>query len=723
MLEKIFLQILNMSFTASFVILAVMAARLLLKKAPHIISYALWAVVLFRLVCPFSFESAISLLPVQANPIPQGIVYQQTPQINTGIPVLNNSVNAVLPAPSPGDSMNPMQGIVAMGTLLWLVGIAALALYSVISLLRLKRQLRDAIPEDEMVYLAHGLGSPFVMGLFHPKIYLPASLTHAEKRYILLHEQTHIRRLDHLVKIVSFAVLCLHWFNPLVWLAFFLCGKDMEMSCDESVIKQLGSEVKKDYSSSLLSLATGRRIVGGSPLAFGEGDTKSRIKNVLNYKRPAFWVVMVSVLAVVVIGVGLMANPQQKPTAFAGVNALILAIDRENQSMTVQGTDQNSVIGDQCVVDLNGATLHTVATNSGPKSLPLDDFSPGDSVVLFLGEVQESYPTRAKATTVQLQPKGLTLEGYPAKDLWSARTAYIGDNSAVGKLVTLLSVPQELTYDHFELYTSAAPYTIEVVYTVSEQTLQFYDVAGMQTPSIFRKNALLLLALVENADQIQTTLTTSGRRRVGFVSGREWADNTVGGDVRAYAESPEKLQELIDLPLTDAPLTVPLLPSYYLPKDTRPYQIIQSRMLARMLDQWTEDTVVNPKWNLDSFTRYYSLNEAMEDTSEEELYYCTFSADGGKQYYMVLRYDPTDGGGLGKVSYSETPYPYDLQPNLAAVMAKLAETKIDLSTATATRVQVTEQTTNSPREAILVTDAQGETYLYYFDEQVAPTSN
>ncbi|MEG1783231.1 MAG: M56 family metallopeptidase, partial [Oscillospiraceae bacterium] len=162
------------------------------------------------------------------------------------------------------------------------------------------------------IYTSPSITSPFVMGLFSPKIYLPASLTARERDYILLHEQTHIKRLDHAVKLFCFFVLCVHWFNPLVWVAFFLSGRDMELSCD----------VKKDYSTSLLTLATGRRIVGGTPLAFGEGDTKSRIKNVLNYKKPAFWVIVVSVIAVVAIGVGLMANPKEKSAELDAAQAL-----------------------------------------------------------------------------------------------------------------------------------------------------------------------------------------------------------------------------------------------------------------------------------------------------------------------------------------------------------------------------------------------------------------
>lgn len=314
MLDNLFLQILNMSFTASIVILFVLVARLLLKKAPKIFSYALWSVVLFRLVCPFSFESLVSLLPSNSAPISDKILYAQTPQINTGITVIDNAVNATLPVPALGASVNPMQIWTFIGEILWLAGIAILLLYSVISLRRLQNRLKNAVHDKENVYLAEHLATPFVLGFFRPKIYLPAALSPEEKQYILLHEQIHIRRFDHVVRVLSFLVLCVHWFNPLVWVAFFLSGKDMEMSCDEAVIKRLGNDVKKDYSSSLLALATGRPIISGIPLAFGEGDTKSRIKNVLNYKKPGFWFIVITILLVIALSVGLMANPKSSTT-------------------------------------------------------------------------------------------------------------------------------------------------------------------------------------------------------------------------------------------------------------------------------------------------------------------------------------------------------------------------------------------------------------------------
>ncbi len=406
MLDELFLQILNMSFTASFAIALVLLVRLVLKKSPKVFSYALWSVVLFRLLCPFSFESVLSLLPNNPNPIPSNIGMMAVPQINTGLPALNNAINPNLPAGTPIASVNPMQIWVFVGRVLWLMGIAGLLIYSVAMLFQLTKKLKNAVHYSGNIYHSNQIETAFVLGAFRPKIYLPSSLNEAERDYILLHEQTHIRRFDHIVKLVGFFVLMLHWFNPLVWIAFFVSGKDMEMSCDEAVVKKLGNGVKKDYSTSLLSLATGRKIVGGTPLAFGEGNTKSRIKNVLNYKKPAFWVIAVSAIVAVSVGVGLMANPKAGPSGFAGVNAVILEIDKDTPSITVEGIDENSVIGDRCIITWEKDALITLATNSKLIQLSLDDFSVGDSVVLFIGTVQETYPARATASTIQLQPSG-----------------------------------------------------------------------------------------------------------------------------------------------------------------------------------------------------------------------------------------------------------------------------------------------------------------------------
>ncbi|MDI9496159.1 MAG: M56 family metallopeptidase [Bacillota bacterium] len=311
-MSELFLTVLNMSLTASYVIIFVIFIRLLLKRAPKVISYALWGIVAFRLIIPFSFESMFSLMPRNTSTvlIPHDIIYQQSPQINSGIEVIDLFVSQSFPVQIVGASANPLQVYVVIGAYIWAIGITALLVYSFVSILFLKRQLKSAQLIENNIFEAKNLKTPFVLGLIRPKIYLPDELNATERSYILLHEQTHIYRNDHIIKVFAFLILSIHWFNPLVWIAFMLMSKDMELSCDERVLKQMNNEdIKKPYANSLLSLATGKHILNGSPLAFGEGSVKGRIKNVLNYKKPRFWVIVFSIILVLVVGIGLLSNP------------------------------------------------------------------------------------------------------------------------------------------------------------------------------------------------------------------------------------------------------------------------------------------------------------------------------------------------------------------------------------------------------------------------------
>ena len=265
------------------------------------------------------------------------------PKIDTGIAIISNTVNDMLPAAAPAASINPLQIWLSIGSMVWVMGIVFMLSDSLVSLLSFRKKLENVIPYKNNVFLSDKIDTAFVFGALRPKIYLPDSLPHGQREHILLHEQIHMKRFDHLIKLISFFVLCLHWFNPLAWFAFFACSKDMEMSRDEAVVNKLGSDIKKDYSTALLTLATGRRIVGGTPLAFGEGDTKEPIKNVLSYKKPVFGVVLVTAVAVICVIVGLILNPKDEDVVFAGVNAVIVDIGKNTQSMTVEGIDENIV--------------------------------------------------------------------------------------------------------------------------------------------------------------------------------------------------------------------------------------------------------------------------------------------------------------------------------------------------------------------------------------------
>lgn len=322
MLDKLFIELLNMSYVASIVILFVIMARVLLRKAPKRYSYILWGIPLFRLLCPFSFESAISLIPTKTKPIPTNIVYSNIPRIDTGVTVINNTINPLLGASAPdvGESINPLQVWIFISEMIWVLGLILLILYSIISFIKVKRKLVGAIKLKDNIYLADYIISPFVIGIINPKIYLPSTLDSKEQEYIILHEQTHIIRGDHIMKLIGFLALCLHWFNPMVWIAFFISGKDMEMSCDESVMKNTSEDIRKEYSTSLLRLATGKRVVAGTPLAFGEGDTKKRIKNIISYKKPVVGIIIMVVILVVALSIGLLSNPSSNKYSESDIN-------------------------------------------------------------------------------------------------------------------------------------------------------------------------------------------------------------------------------------------------------------------------------------------------------------------------------------------------------------------------------------------------------------------
>lgn len=313
-MESLFLTVLNMSFTASWVIVIVTLARLFLKRAPRWIVCLLWCVPLVRLLCPVSFESVLSLVPVKTESIPADIAMQRTPEIDSGSAMVDTVVNNVLTTPTftpdPMTSANPLQIYQFIGSWVWVLGMVILAGTSLVSLWMLYRRLREAVPADRNIYWCRDLETAFVVGLLRLKIYLPAGLGAAEAAYILRHEEIHIRRMDHWLKAVAYFAVCIHWFNPLVWLMFILLTRDMEMACDEAVLSELGEdgELKKAYSASLLNLAAGRRIVTAAPLAFGEGDVKSRVQNVLSFRRPKTWAVVAALAVCVLLGVGLMAN-------------------------------------------------------------------------------------------------------------------------------------------------------------------------------------------------------------------------------------------------------------------------------------------------------------------------------------------------------------------------------------------------------------------------------
>lgn len=319
-MDKVFVQVLNMSLTASVVILCVMAVRLLLKRAPKIFSYALWAVVLFRLLCPVSLSSPVSLLEIFRPQVTETAGVASNVSYFPAVPASQQSGHTLAKAPGQGASQpsqaEPENGdrpvsVLTIAGFVWLAGAAAMVAYSMAKYLRLRWKLVGAVHYREDIYLADHMKSPFVLGILRPRVYLPSSTAVEERRYIIAHERHHIRRGDHIVKLLAYGALCVHWFNPLVWAAFLLAGKDMEMSCDEAVIRKLGGHIRADYSASLLRLSTGFSSISGTPLAFGEGDTKGRVLNMAKWKKPKLWVCIICAVVCIAVLVACAVNPKK----------------------------------------------------------------------------------------------------------------------------------------------------------------------------------------------------------------------------------------------------------------------------------------------------------------------------------------------------------------------------------------------------------------------------
>ena len=326
-MQAVFTRILNMSLTGSIVIAVVLLARFFLKRAPKIYSYALWAVVLFRLLCPLSVTAGLSVLkplPVTTTSGVSTVSYRPVAQaVRESIPA---PIRQQLVPAQPAEQLKQSEKIISpmqAAAYIWLAGASLMAGYSIAQYLALRHRLLEAVPMKENVYLADRISTPFVMGLICPKVYLPSGTPGEAETYILAHEEHHIRRGDHLWKLLGYIALCLHWFNPLVWLAFCLAGKDMEMSCDEAVIKRLGEHIRADYSQALLRLATHKRIVSGMPLAFGEGDTKGRVRNMAKWKKPKVWVSALCAALCLVILAACALNPKQKETETDGETQIV----------------------------------------------------------------------------------------------------------------------------------------------------------------------------------------------------------------------------------------------------------------------------------------------------------------------------------------------------------------------------------------------------------------
>ena len=319
-MAAVFLKLLNLSISASWLVLAVLVLRLISKRSPKWMNVLLWGIVALRLMLPFSIESALSLIPSAETVSPAVVQFDPAPTITSGVNIIDNAVNPSLSehfAAAPTMSVNPLYVWTYLAGWVWLIGLGVMLLYALVSYLRLRRRVSVSLCVRENIYLCDAISSPFILGVVKPHIYLPSGLDEVQRQNVLSHERAHLTRRDHWWKPLGFALLAVYWFNPVLWLAYTLLCRDIELACDERVIRTMDESAVKTYSTVLLACSMPRKAVITCPLAFGEVGVKERVQNALHYKKPAFWVVAASVAVCVVVAVCFLTNPEHETMKWA----------------------------------------------------------------------------------------------------------------------------------------------------------------------------------------------------------------------------------------------------------------------------------------------------------------------------------------------------------------------------------------------------------------------
>ena len=367
-MTDIFRTILNMSITGIYISLAIIVIRFFIRKLPKQYSYILWSILGIRLICPFSFSSALSLFNLihpessdnRMTYIPDKIEYAAEPQVTIATPEINNAINNYLPPAEPAHSINPMQAVMLICTSVWLAGVIAMLIYTAVSYFRIHRHISSAVILRDNVYICSKIQSPFVYGILRPKIYIPEGVSDNDLRYIIAHEQTHIARCDHIIKLTAMMVLCIHWFNPMIWLSYKLMVKDMEHSCDERAVKSFDTDVRKDYANALLNMSVRHNKLYGI-LAFGESGIKSRIKGVLSLKKPRTAICILASAALLTAAVCLLTNSRKDTYRISDYNSFILVSSTAERQAVPEDINELITI-------LDGISTDSKVTDTDAKS-------------------------------------------------------------------------------------------------------------------------------------------------------------------------------------------------------------------------------------------------------------------------------------------------------------------------------------------------------------------
>lgn len=570
-----------MSVTASYLILAIIIIRLLLDKAPKKIICFLWMLVGIRLIFPISFESVLSLVPT-TEVVSSNILFTTTPAINSGLSSVDHSVNSALIRYGATDisSVNPMQIYMGVAAIVWLVGILCLLTYSVITYINLRKLVADAIPYKENVLQCDYIASPFILGIIKPKIYIPYGM---EKEYksIIAHEKAHIKRRDHWIKPLGFLLLSVYWFNPLSWVAYMLLCRDIELACDEKVMEKMKVNDRLIYSEALLKCAVKRKTIAMCPLAFGELEVNQRVKNILNYKKPAFWVTTVAIFSCIIIAICFLTSPMRASTVleeevhetiltntknpfnnydFATEAHHTFGISRKGDRVTVYAM----VLSEEYSINENGILIKEEASHCATAMTFTGNDNKGYSLVEYwipkdgsdyLTSIYDKFPMYMWSRAVDTEQYIIinqqkcdkavnawfneTIGITPMiQELYDSRNPYIGDHIEDGKLLELLNV-KEVGEFTMELETSKRPYVLRICFKdrPKDETLLYNKMS---------EKASYLLALIDNVDEIQWQYSIGTGLSIYYYS-IDHANQDVGSDIKSYGKSVVELQKLYNL--------------------------------------------------------------------------------------------------------------------------------------------------------------------------------
>ena len=479
-MNELFLKIINMSISAGWLTLVVLILRLVLKKSPKWVNVLLWGIVAVRLICPFTIESALSLIP-SAETFPEKVISGQSFDIQTGIAPVDSRINDYL-----GDRYfegvtvpaNNGSNVMTVLTIIWVIGMLLLVSYTAISYWRLHRKVNTAVLYRDNIFQSENVSSPFVLGIIRPRIYLSFKTNGQNLEHVVAHEQVHIRRKDHWWKPLGFLLLAIHWFNPLMWLAYILLCRDIELACDEKVIRGLGSEQRADYTQALLACSVNRRMIAACPLAFGEVGVKERVKSVMEYKKPAFCIIIVSIIACAIVAICFLTNPKQdsfdiKIVVPAGSQESFVYSDEEisptkHQIIIASGDNlgDTEVVLKPVEVRQKNSYEPTYLTPGMPVKMDVERGAWFKVGINMQNPTNEDIVVYVSVENIEVRIASIDLV-----DLEQYRTEYIGDAINVSAIAQHLPYPSGYSYSSIELQTSTEPYEL-IIYLNGEDNVQ-----------------------------------------------------------------------------------------------------------------------------------------------------------------------------------------------------------------------------------------------------------